>query len=218
MHIGGNIMENFENENNINPAPEGNDELKTEESIEVIKGGEQKKTSWQKEVIDWSFSIIAAIVIALLIRNFVFTLVNVDGSSMNPTLQNGDKLYVTRFMYKPAAGDIIILHPPQSYDTPYVKRIVALEGQVVDIKPEEGAIYIDGEKLEEDYVTGPLSTGGNMTYPYEVPKDCVFVMGDNRNPGGSTDSRILGPIPVKNIMGKALFRLLPLNSIGSLYK
>lgn len=216
-------MENFENENNnnINPAPEGDENTNavvTEETTETADDADAPKTSWQKEVLDWSFSIVAAIVIALLIRNFVFTLVNVDGSSMNPTLTNGDKLYVSRIMYKPKAGDIIILHPPQSYNTPYVKRIVALEGQVVDIKPEEGAIYVDGEKLEEDYVTGPLSSGGNLEYPFEVPKDCVFVMGDNRNPGGSTDSRLLGPIPVKNIMGKAIFRILPLNHMGSLYK
>lgn len=216
-------MENFENENNnnINPAPEGDENTNavvTEETTETADDSDAPKTSWQKEVLDWSFSIVAAIVIALLIRNFVFTLVNVDGSSMNPTLTNGDKLYVSRIMYKPKAGDIIILHPPQSYNTPYVKRIVALEGQVVDIKPEEGAIYVDGEKLEEDYVTGPLSSGGNLEYPFEVPKDCVFVMGDNRNPGGSTDSRLLGPIPVKNIMGKAIFRILPLNHMGSLYK
>lgn len=216
-------MENFENENNnnTNPAPEGDENTNavvTEETTETADDAGAPKTSWQKEVLDWSFSIIAAIVIALLIRNFVFTLVNVDGNSMNPTLTNGDKLYVSRIMYKPKTGDIIILHPPQSYNTPYVKRIVALEGQVVDIKPEEGAIYVDGEKLEEDYVTGPLSSGGNLEYPFEVPKDCVFVMGDNRNPGGSTDSRLLGPIPVKNIMGKAIFRILPLNHMGSLYK
>lgn len=216
-------MENFENENNnnTNPAPEGDENTNavvTEETTETADDAGAPKTSWQKEVLDWSFSIVAAIVIALLIRNFVFTLVNVDGSSMNPTLTNGDKLYVSRIMYKPKTGDIIILHPPQSYNTPYVKRIVALEGQVVDIKPEEGAIYVDGEKLEEDYVTGPLSSGGNLEYPFEVPKDCVFVMGDNRNPGGSTDSRLLGPIPVKNIMGKAIFRILPLNHMGSLYK
>ncbi len=216
-------MENFENENNnnTNPAPEGDENTNavvTEETTETADDAGTPKTSWQKEVLDWSFSIIAAIVIALLIRNFVFTLVNVDGNSMNPTLTNGDKLYVSRIMYKPKTGDIIILHPPQSYNTPYVKRIVALEGQVVDIKPEEGAIYVDGEKLEEDYVTGPLSSGGNLEYPFEVPKDCVFVMGDNRNPGGSTDSRLLGPIPVKNIMGKAIFRILPLNHMGNLYK
>lgn len=216
-------MENFENENNnnTNPAPEGDENTNavvTEETTETADDAGAPKTSWQKEVLDWSFSIIAAIVIALLIRNFVFTLVNVDGNSMNPTLTNGDKLYVSRIMYKPKTGDIIILHPPQSYNTPYVKRIVALEGQVVDIKPEEGAIYVDGEKLEEDYVTGPLSSGGNLEYPFEVPKDCVFVMGDNRNPGGSTDSRLLGPIPVKNIMGKAIFRILPLNHMGNLYK
>lgn len=216
-------MENFEkeNNNNTNPAPEGDENTNavvTEETTETADDAGAPKTSWQKEVLDWSFSIIAAIVIALLIRNFVFTLVNVDGNSMNPTLTNGDKLYVSRIMYKPKTGDIIILHPPQSYNTPYVKRIVALEGQVVDIKPEEGAIYVDGEKLEEDYVTGPLSSGGNLEYPFEVPKDCVFVMGDNRNPGGSTDSRLLGPIPVKNIMGKAIFRILPLNHMGNLYK
>ncbi len=179
---------------------------------------EPKKGSWKKEVLDWTLSIAVALVVALLIRNFVFTLVNVDGSSMIPTLQDGDTLYVNRFLYEPKQGDIIILHPPQSYNTPYVKRVIALEGQVVDIKPEEGAVYVDGERLDEPYASEPITSGGTLTYPYTVKDGCVFVLGDNRSPNGSSDSRVLGPIPVENIMGKALFRILPFRSFGSLYQ
>ena len=211
-------MENFENEHNGEEIKQETEFVKTEETIAVTANDGAKKPSWKKEVLDWTFSIVVALVLALLIRNYVFTLVNVDGRSMNPTLSHGDKLYVNRFMYKPKIGDIIILHPPQSYDTPYVKRIIALEGQTVDIKAEEGTVYVDGVKLDEPYTTGPLSSGGNLAYPYVVPEDCVCVLGDNRTPGGSSDSRTIGPIPEKNIMGKAVFRILPLSNIGSLYK
>lgn len=213
------LMENFENNNNQNSDTEFDEtQIKTQEVIEVSADKDVKKTSWKKELLDWSFSIVVALVLALLIRNYVFTLVDVDGSSMTPTLTHGDKLYVNRFMYDPEVGDIIILHPPHSYDTPYVKRIIALEGQVVNINPYQGTVSVDGEILDEPYTTGPLSSGGNLTYPYTVPEGHVFVLGDNRTPGGSSDSRNIGPIPVQNIMGKAIFRILPFKNAGSLYK
>jgi len=177
------------------------------------------KKSWQKEVLDWTFSIILAIIIALIIRNYVFTLVNVSGSSMEPTLTHGDKLYVNRFMYTPENGDIVILKPPQDPKRHYVKRVIALPGQVVDINEVTKTVSVDGKELDEDYTTGPTFNKGNaVEYPYTVKEDEVFVLGDNRTPGGSSDSRTLGPIPAKNIEGKVIFRILPLSEFGSVYK
>lgn len=175
--------------------------------------------SWQKEVLDWTFSIILAIVIALVIRNYVFTLVNVSGSSMIPTLSHGDKLYVNKFMYSPENGDIVILKPPQDPKRHYVKRVIALPGQVVDIDEITQTVSIDGNVLEEDYTTGPtFNKGGAVEYPYTVKEGEVFVLGDNRTPGGSSDSRTLGPIPEKNIEGKVIFRIFPFSKFGSVYK
>ncbi len=177
------------------------------------------KKSWQKEVLDWTFSIILAIVIALVIRNYIFTLVNVSGSSMTPTLTHGDKLYVNKFMYSPECGDIVILKPPQDPSKHYVKRVIALEGQVVDIDEFTQTVSVDGVALEEDYTTGPTYNKGNaVEYPYTVKEGEVFVLGDNRTPGGSADSRTLGPIPKENIEGKVIFRILPFSQFGSVYK
>lgn len=179
-----------------------------------------KPFNWKKEAFDWVASIAIALIIALLIRRFIFTLVKVDGPSMNPTLTHGDTLFTTRLMYTPKVGDIIIFRPPASPDTPYVKRVIALEGQTVSLDPLTGKVTVDGEVYDEPYTAEPIAPSriGDMTYPYTVPENCVFVLGDNRNNSHDSRDSDVGAVPVKNIIGKAQFRLLPLNAFGSLYK
>lgn len=191
------------------------------ENVNIVPEEEAppEKNSWQKEVRDWIMSIAIAIVLALLIRTFLFTLVNVSGSSMTPTLTDGDKLYVTKLMYTPTAGDIVILKPPTDTSKHYVKRVIATAGMTVDIDPITHDVSVDGKVLDEPYITGKTTEiGFAVTYPYTVKEGEVFVLGDNRNPGGSSDSRSLGPIPEKNVDGKVLFRLLPISSFGSVYE
>ena len=173
------------------------------------------KKSMQREILEWILCIVSAVLIALIIRNYVFTLVNVVGSSMEPTIQNGDVFFVRRLMYEPEAGDIIILTPYPGGD-PFIKRIIALENQVVDIDRFSGEVSVDGKVLTEDYIDPDTITqqGGAITFPYTVPEGHVFVLGDNRHPGGSTDSRSIGPVPHQSIIGKASMRIWPLKSIG----
>ena len=177
---------------------------------------EKNKKSILKEIMDWIISIALAIVIALVIRNYVFTLVRVDGNSMLPTLHHGETLYTNRFMYQPENGDIVIFHPRHNPKVSYVKRVIALEGQTVYIDPETRTVSVDGVVLDEPYI------GGADTYPsitgttFEVPEDHVFVLGDNRN--NSSDSRDpnVGFVSIDSILGEAVFRLLPLSEFGTL--
>ena len=138
---------------------------------------QKKRTAAVREVFDWVQAIIAAVVIALFIRTFLFTLVRVDGPSMEPTLQNNNILIVTRAGYQPKAGDVIIFRPEKHQDTPYVKRIIATQGQEVDIDPETGDVFVDGVLLEEDYIKEKIHRLYDVKFPVVVPEDCVFVMG-----------------------------------------
>lgn len=199
-----------------------NSEKVTEEIIEESfeKEIEEPKKGILREILDWLICIVVAVAIALVIRNYVFTLVNVSGHSMDPTLNDKDVLYVNRFMYEPEVGDIIVFKPKNSPETPYVKRVIALEGQVVEFDYDTGSVIVDGEVYDEDYILEPIDAlhFGNMTYPFTVPEDHVFAMGDNRN--NSSDSRLtsVGAVSEDSIIGKAIFRIFPLGQFGSLYK
>lgn len=181
---------------------------------------DEPKKGVLREILDWLICIVVAVAIALVIRNYVFTLVNVSGHSMDPTLNDRDVLYVNRFMYEPEIGDIIVFKPKNSPDTPYVKRVIALEGQVVEFDYDTGSVIVDGEVYDEDYILEPIDAlhFGNMTYPFTVPEDHIFALGDNRN--NSSDSRLtsVGAVSEESIIGKAIFRIFPLGQFGSLYK
>ena len=195
------------------------DEFKdTQEILEVTQENTQKPFNWKKEALDWVVSIALALIIALVIRKYIFTLVKVDGPSMNPTLTHGDTLFTRRIMYTPEVGDIIIFRPPNSPKTPYVKRVIALEGQTVEIDPITGAVTVDGKTYDEPYIQEPIRRMGDMEYPFTVPEDTVFVLGDNRNNSHDSRDSDVGAVPVKNIIGKAQIRLLPVSTFGSLYK
>ncbi len=196
------------------------EEFNNTEQTTAVPADVKPPFNWKKEALDWVTSIAIALIIALLIRRFVFTLVRVDGPSMNPTLTHNDTLFTSRLMYTPKVGDIIIFRPPASPKTPYVKRVIATEGQTVDIDPLTGTVTVDGKAYDEPYIAEPIqpSRMGDMEYPFTVPEGTVFVLGDNRNNSHDSRDSDVGAVPVKNIIGKAQFRLLPLSTFGSLYK
>ncbi len=211
-------MENEQRENEL-------DNLQTQEEPVVVQE-EEKKFNWKRELLDWVQAIVIAIVIALLIKNFVFTLVQVDGDSMLPTLQNSNRLYVNRFMYTPEKGDIVIFKPEDDPKRPYIKRVIATEGDTVYIDFESSTVYVNDEPIDEPYIKEPtklvgsyisrlVSTGNySREQPIRVEENKIFVMGDNRN--HSRDSREIGLVDKKQIIGGAVFRFWPLNEFGSL--
>lgn len=183
-----------------------------EENIEVTEDVVPKK-SIGREIAEWVCSIAIALIIALVLRNYVVILARVDGNSMLPTLHNNERLVVWRLGYEAEAGDIVILDPPSGRG-PYVKRVIATEGQVVKIDNMSGEVYVDGEKLSEPYINNKTYT---MTGESEfiVPEGHTFVMGDNR--GNSHDSRSadVSYIDEDKIYGKVVFRIWPINALGA---
>ncbi len=190
------IMDNeFEKDNIIeNEDTEVEAEVtETDADDEEVTDEREKKKSIKSELMEWAVAIVIAVVAAFVIRTFFFTLVAVDGNSMNNTLQNGERLVISRFNYTPKQGDIIVFTPDFHPNTPFIKRVIATEGQTVDIvfdaNGNNGIVYVDGKELDEVYINAKTSDNGNVKFPITVPEDCVFVMGDNRTPGGSHDGR-----------------------------
>ena len=178
----------------------------------------------KKEIFEWAEAIIFAVVIAFIIKTFFFTLVLVDGPSMENTLHSGDRLFVNRFMYEPKDGDIIVFTPENFPDKPFIKRVIATEGETVDINYDTGEVYVNGNLLQEDYIKVPTTRAGDVQFPVTVPEGYFFAMGDNR--GNSHDCRDtnvgdednqMGMVSNKRVMGKAMFRLWPFSQFGSLY-
>lgn len=180
---------------------------------------EEQAFSLKREVFEWLETIAFSLVAVVLLFTFVFRIVGVDGDSMKNTLQDKDRLIITHLFYQPKQGDIVIITQPNSVNKPLVKRIIALGGQTVDIDTDRGLVYVDGEVIDEPYILEPTvyMPASSPEFPYTVPEGTVFVMGDNRN--NSLDSRNtgVGPIDERYILGKAIFRIFPFDSIGGLY-
>ena len=176
-----------------------------------------RKTRRTRDIISMVITLVAAFLIAMFLRSFVFVFATVDGPSMLPTLETGEKIFVTRYTYyfqEIERGDIVVCDfPSDYYPDHYVKRVIGLGGEKVSIK--NGVVYINGEALSEDYILSPPIDDMEETV---VPEGCVFVMGDNRN--NSTDSRksYIGPINKKLIIGKARCILFPFSKFGTLEK
>lgn len=168
------------------------------------------------EAYDWIQSLISALLICVLVFVFVLRIMDVHGTSMFPTLNNGDKVLVSDLFYEPARGDIVVFKK-DSYDDnkALVKRVVAVAGDVVNIDFEKGVVYVNGEALEEDYIDVLTTTKIDFIGPQTVPDNCLFVMGDNRN--ASTDSRDkrIGMVDKRLVIGKVLLVVYPFESFGS---
>lgn len=159
-------------------------------------------------VFDWFNSIIVAIVAVVILLTFCFRLIDVDGTSMESTLINTDKVIVTNLFYQPNDGDVIVISHGEEYSKPLVKRVIATEGQTLKIDFDNQKVYVDGALIDEPYIQG-ATIEGNTEIPEVIPEGKVFVMGDNR--GISLDSRYheVGLIDVDAIIGKAQFVIIP---------
>ena len=155
-----------------------------------------------------------AVVISVVLNLFVVQVTEVRQQSMRPTLEQNDRVLVSKLDYRfgaPTVGDIIVFNPPDPSATiPYVKRVVAVGGDVVDLR--NGNLFVNGKQLdipEAHGVTQPQAP--QIVYPFTVPEGQIFVMGDNRT--FSSDSRTFGAVPVGNIIGKVILRFWPFDRL-----
>lgn len=168
----------------------------------------KKEKALKKEINEWVKSIALAILLAVFIRMFLLETFLVDGSSMYPTLKHNERLIVNKAVYyfkKPEQGDIIVFNYQSRPRRDFIKRVVALEGDRVEIK--DGSLFVNGELIEEPYL---YNNYGMADYgPYVVPEDHIFVLGDNRN--NSMDSRDdqVGAISLEQVRGKAFLVFWP---------
>lgn len=178
------------------------------------------KSAVNRSVIyDWLQSVVIALVVCVLLFSFFARLVDVVGESMYPTLEEGNKLLMSSVFYSPRQGDIIVFRKDEYRDEALVKRVIAVEGQTVDIDFDMGIVYVDGKAKDEPYIAEPTTEGHyDFSGPVIVPDNCVFVLGDNRC--ASTDSRysLIGMVDERCIMGKVYFSIYPFENFGSVYK
>ena len=168
-----------------------------------------------KSTYEWVQSLMAALIVCVLVFSFTVKVIDVVGTSMVPTLQNGDKMIVSSLFYEPKQGDVVVFKKDQ-YDPnkALVKRVIATEGQEINIDFDLGIVYVDGEEIHEDYIADLTYNKLNFIGPKTVPENCVFVMGDNRNM--STDSRKteIGMVDKRLIIGRAYAVIFPASDIG----
>ncbi|MBE6573301.1 MAG: signal peptidase I [Ruminococcaceae bacterium] len=184
---------------------------------------QENNSSLIRTVFEWVELLAFSVACVLIVLNCFVRYSPVDGISMNKTLEDKDILILSNLFYEPDVGDIIVFASDNSngklgtgYNKPYVKRVIATEGQHVVIDAAEKKIYVDGKVSEcEKYAFYDPARSG---YPWTdidviIPEGHVFVLGDNRY--NSSDSRALGPIDTRDIIGRVVFRLLPFDSIGT---
>jgi signal peptidase I len=175
----------------------------------------KRRKSPHAVLIEWIVVVAIAIGSALLVKAYVVAQFQVEGTSMMSTLHQGDRVLVNRLSYRlhdPNRGDVVVLHRAAGAfsEKDLIKRVIGLPGESVDIR--DCFVYIDGKRLEEPYIdpsVGSCTQPGDFPLPAVVPDDTVFVMGDNRSPGGSSDSRVFGPVDEADLLGRAFVVMWP---------
>ena len=176
----------------------------------------EEKSLWY-EMYRTLADIIACLIFVTVLFVFAIRLVGVVGDSMYPTLHDGDKLtLLSNFLYEPEVGDIVVVKAVAYDDDPIVKRVIADEGQTVDINFQTGEVFVDGRKLDAPYIAERTYRDEGMVFPLTVPENCIFVLGDNRM--HSTDSRhpAIGCVDKRYVLGKAMHILLPFERMGGI--
>ena len=196
-----------------------------------VKNESQDKAKPKKsighEILSWIFTLAVAVVIALVIRAFIFEPVKVDGHSMDDTLADKEIMFVSKWQYSsswlfgtrmtffgdPERFDVVVCRYPDRGYTNFVKRVVGLPGDTIEIK--NGYLYVNNERYDEPYINDEYRTGLGSNYPaIVVPEGQYFVMGDHRN--NSNDSRFVGPIDRNMIMGHVVQVVFPFSAFRSI--
>lgn len=187
--------------------------------MKVVRGLKQGRTDSQNSLIRviwrWLFFIFMAVVLVFVVVHMVNRRTRVEGVSMYPTLADGDEIIIDNLsfhFFQPRRFDVIVFPARYLEDTWYVKRIIGLPGETVQII--DGEIYINGNKLKEPHHFERMETGGVAISPVTLGENEYFVLGDNRNASSDSREPTMGNIRRDEIIGKAVFRIRPLRRIG----
>lgn len=183
-----------------------------QEEVDVSpEDGQEERLQKGKDLYEWMQALVWSVLGVVLVFTFIVRLVGVDGSSMYPTLLHGDRLLVVSSMIDNNydVGDIVVLRKDSFMEQPIVKRVIATEGQTVDINFYSGAVYVDGVELDEDYIYELTYMDEGTSFPLEVPEGSIFVMGDNRNHSSDSRDIKLGTVDTGYVIGKAAVLLFP---------
>ena len=177
-------------------------EYHEEKKEEKIKG---------RDFYEWVQALVYSVLAGVVIFTFGIRLIGVEGHSMVPTLQEGDRLLVANPMFYDdfKYGDIVVLTKESFLSEPIVKRVIAVGGQTVDIDFDSGSVYVDGMLLKEDYINELTFTTDGTEFPVTVPEGSVFVMGDNRNHSNDSRDVKLGTVDTRHMIGKAVAVIFP---------
>ncbi|MBQ5927893.1 MAG: signal peptidase I [Oscillibacter sp.] len=164
-----------------------------------------------RDLYEWVQALVCSVLAVVVIFTFGVRLIGVDGHSMVPTLQHGDRLLVLNSMFYDdyQYGDIVILTKETFLSAPIVKRVIAVGGQTVDIDFESGSVYVDGKLLNEPYINELTFQEEGVEFPVVVPEGSIFVMGDNRNHSDDSRNSRLGTVDTRYVIGKAVFLAFP---------
>lgn len=176
---------------------------------EKTREKEQKDSG--RDLYEWVQALVCSVLAVVVVFTFAIRLIGVDGHSMVPTLQDGDRLLVLNSMlyHDYQYGDIVVLRKDSFLEEPIVKRVIATEGQTVDIDFTTGSVYVDGKFLKEDYINELTFLEEGTEFPLTVPKGSIFVMGDNRNHSSDSRDSRLGTVDARYVIGKAVILAFP---------
>ena len=164
-----------------------------------------------REAYEWVQALVCSVLAVVVLFTFGARLIGVDGRSMVPTLQNGDRMLVLNSMlyhdYK--YGDVVVLRKDTFLNDPIVKRVIATAGQTVDIDFDSGTVYVDGAALQEDYINELTFLEEGTAFPLTVPEGHIFVMGDNRNHSSDSRDASLGTVDTRYVIGRAVAVAFP---------
>lgn len=178
---------------------------------------DEEKGSFKMDLYFWMQALAVALVFLVLTFTFVGRVIRVVGSSMVPTLHQGDLMLLQSIGYEPQQGDVVVLRKSAFLPQPVVKRVIATAGQHVVVSYADQCVYVDGEKLDEPYINevmrDPLSSELTVL-DVVVPEGSIYVMGDNRNHSSDSRSENLGTVDTRYVLGRAICVLLPFSDFG----